>query len=200
MSKTLREHIKETMEQYKEPPHDDISGGLIQEAVERTYQSVALDLEYVLKITEGEEMDKQKINLIENEISDLLDKIEALKNAVAELDQEKEEESLWGRGAYYEGEYGIILWDKPNDYNEILISLKGSGQKNMRCVSMDRLALIPETIEDEEVFNHLSFPEGSVLLAADSTLYYKNQEGWETHDGLDADTIMFPAKVVEWNG
>lgn len=145
-------------------------------------------------------MDSQKmINLIENEISDLLDRIETLKSAVAELDQEKEE-SLWGRGVYYEGEYGIILYGKPDDLNEVLISLKGSEQGNVRCVTMDRLTLVPETIEDEVSFNQLLIPEGSVLLDADDYPYFKHQRGWESVVGLGEDAIMFPAKVVKWNG
>ena len=144
-------------------------------------------------------MDNLKINLIENEISDLLDRIEALKSAVADLDQEKEE-SLWGRGVYYEGEYGIILYGKPNDHNEVLISLKEYEQDNVRCVTMDRLTLVPETIEDEGKFNRLLIPEGSVLLDADDAPYFKHQRGWEAFGGLSQDTIMFPAKVVKWNG
>ena len=144
-------------------------------------------------------MDNLKINLIENEISDLLDRIEALKSAVAELDQ-KEEKSLWGRGVYLEGEYGIIVWDKPNDYDEVLISLKEVEQENMRYVSMDRLILVPETIENEETFNQLSFPEGSVLLDADDAPYFKHHGGWESFGGLSQVTIDFPAKVVKWNG
>lgn len=203
MSKTLREHIVETVEQYKAPPHDSsikgIGGNLTQEAVERTYQSVAVDLECILKITEGEEMDKPKINLIENEISDLLDRIETLKSAVAELDQ-KEKKSLWGRGAYYGEEYGIILWNKPNDHGEVLISLRAVEQANMLCVTMDRLTLVPETIEDEREFNQWLFPVGSVLFDADDAPYFKHQRGWEAFGGLGEDTIMFPAKVVKWNG
>lgn len=203
MSKTLREHIVETVEQYKAPPEDDIRGNLTQEAVERTYQSVALDLECILKITEGEEMDKQKINLIEEEISGLLDKIEDLKSAVADLSQEmsneKEPESLWGRGIHYDGVYGIIVWDDPNDHGEILISLKGSEQESVRCVSMDRLTLTPDVVENENEFRRFEFPEDSVILDADDTLYHKHQEGWDTHDGLDEYTIMFPVKVVKWN-
>ena len=144
-------------------------------------------------------MNKWKINLIENEISDLLDRIETLKSAVADLDQEKEE-SLWGRGVYYEEEYGIILYGKPNDHNEVLISLKEYEQDNVRCVTMDRLILVPETIEDEGMFNRLLFPEGSVLLDADDAPYFKHQRGWEAFGGLSQDTIMFPAKVVKWNG
>ena len=143
-------------------------------------------------------MDKQKINLIQDEISDLLDRIEALKSAVADLDQE--EESLWGRGVYYEGEYGIILWDKPSDLDEVLISLKGSEQGNVRCVTVDRLTLVPETIEDEGKFNRLLIPEGSVLLDADDAPYFKHQRGWQSDIGLTEDTMMFPAKVVKWNG
>lgn len=207
MSKTLREHIVETVEQYKAPPHDSsikgIGGNLTQEAIERTYQSVAVDLECILKITEGEEMDKPKINLIENEISNLLDKIEDLKSAVADLNQEmsgEKEESLWGRGVYYEGEYGIIVYDKPSDDNKILITLKGSEQGNMRLVTIDRLTLVPETIEDEREFSQWVFPVGSVLFDADDALYFKRQSGWGAFGGLGEDTIMFPAKVVKWNG
>lgn len=207
MSKTLREHIVETVEQYKAPPHDSsikgIGGNLTQEAVERTYQSVALDLECILKITEGEEMDKPKINLIENEISNLLDKIEDLKSAVADLNQEmsgEKEESLWGRGVYYEGEYGIILWPKPNDHNEVLISRKVSERERTLCVSIDRLTLVPETIEDEREFSQWVFPVGSVLFDADDAPYFKHQRGWEAFGGLSQDTIRFPAKVVKWNG
>lgn len=148
-------------------------------------------------------MDNLKINLIENEISDLLDRIEDLKSAVAELREEmsgEKEESLWGRGVYYEGEYGIILYGKPDDHNEVLISLKGSEQGNVRCVTMDRLTLVPETIEDEGKFNRLLIPEGSILLDTDGALYFKHQRGWEAFGGLSQDTIMFPAKVVKWNG
>ena len=144
-------------------------------------------------------MDKWKINLIENEISDLLDRIETLKSAVADLDQEKEE-SLWGRGVYYEGEYGIILYGKPDDCNDVLISLKEYEQDNVRCVSIDRLTLVPETIEDEGRFNRLLIPEGSVLLDAEGAPYFKHQRGWEAVAGLEEDTIIFPAKVVKWNG
>lgn len=148
-------------------------------------------------------MDNLKINLIENEISDLLDRIVDLKSAVADLSQEmsgEKEESLWGRGVYYEGEYGIILYGKPDDHNEVLISLKESEQGNVRCVTMDRLTLVPEIIEDEGKFNRLLIPEGSVLLDTDGALYFKHQRGWESIVGLDEATIIFPAKVVKWNG
>ena len=203
MSKTLREHIVETVEQYKAPPEDDIRGNLTQEAVERTYQSVALDLECILKITEGEEMDKQKINLIEEEISSLLGKIEDLKGAVAdinrEMSNEKEPESLWGRGAYHYGVYCIIVWDKPDSLNQILVSREGSGEEKMKVLDFYDLTLVPEAIENENEFRRFEFPEGSIILDADDTLYYRHQTGWDTHDGLDEGTIMFPVKVVKWN-
>ena len=55
MSKTLREHIKTMKAMYEAPPHPHVEGDPLLEAEENTYQSVAMDLEYVLKITEGEE-------------------------------------------------------------------------------------------------------------------------------------------------
>lgn len=205
MNKTLREHIAETVEQYKAPPEDGIKGDIAQESAERTYQSVAVDLEYILKITEGEEMDKwTKISLIENEISGLLDKIEDLKSAVAdinrEMSNEKEQKSLWGRGSYHDGVYGIVVWDKPNSRNEIVISTREDGEARMKCLDFCDLTLTPEVVENENEFRRFEFPEGSVILDADDTLYYKHQDWWEAYDGSDEATIMFPIKVVKWNG
>lgn len=55
MSKTLREHIKTMKAMYEAPPLPYVEGNPLLKAEESAYQSVALDLEYVLKITEGEE-------------------------------------------------------------------------------------------------------------------------------------------------
>ena len=55
MSKTLRQHIKTMKAMYEAPAHPHVEGNLFLEAEENVYQSVAMDLGYVLKITEGEE-------------------------------------------------------------------------------------------------------------------------------------------------
>lgn len=55
MSQTLREHIKTMKAMYEAQPHPHVEGNPFLEAEENFYQSVAMDLGYALKITEGEE-------------------------------------------------------------------------------------------------------------------------------------------------